>query len=219
MSTLTRDAGQSDAAISGHPSVNFLKGMVRQQWASKLENSVADKQLSRQIVAGIERHISNMNGIVDQLDYELFCIPNIISHSKHMSEEELYRYLGLMESVAVGYSSMHGRHITSLLMVGLTAKAKNPAGIGKYYRAVSNKVESKLQAYNSILEKRKVRIGRLSILAKRNGSGIFRIFRRKRVAAINQRIDLGMRRMESLNSKVGAITDTQRSMKLRAGVL
>ena len=72
---------QPSVSEPNHPSVNFLKGIVRQQWASKLENSINDKQTSKQMITYIETHISNMNGIVDQLDYELFCIPHIISHS------------------------------------------------------------------------------------------------------------------------------------------
>ncbi len=192
--------------------------MVRQQWASRLENGIGDKILSRQIVADIELHISNMNGIVDQMDYELFCIPNIIAHAKHMSKDELYRYLKLMESVAVGYSSMHGRYITNLLMIGLTSKAKNLGGVEKYYRTVSGDIESRLTAYNAALEKRRARISRLSAAAKHHGSGIFGIFRRKRVAAINRRIELGMRRIDSLSGRMGSVSDIQKSMRLKAGI-
>ncbi len=209
---------QHDAVESNHPSTNFLKGMVRQQWASKLESSVNDKQLSKQMIAKIETHISNMNGIVDQLDYELFCIPHIISHSKHMAKEDLYKYLGLVESIAVGYSSIHGKMITSLLMIGLTSKAKNFGGAEKYYNAVSGDIESKLSTFNRFIERKNARIDRLSSLAARHNRGIFRIFRRKRVASINRRITRSRKRIEMLKKSASSISDIQRSMKLKSGV-
>lgn len=208
---------QPSVSEPNHPSVNFLKGIVRQQWASKLENSINDKQTSKQMITYIETHISNMNGIVDQLDYELFCIPHIISHSRNMTKEELFKYLRLVESIAVGYSSIYGRLITSLLMIGLTAKTKNLGSIEKYYRDVSGDIESKIIAYNNLIEKRHARIVRLSDIADRHSKGILKIFRRRRVAAIRRRIDRGRKCLDSLNKRMDSISDINRSMKLKAG--
>ncbi|MCL4364793.1 MAG: hypothetical protein M1569_03980 [Candidatus Marsarchaeota archaeon] len=217
MTTLARDTSQQSVSESDNPSINFLKGMVRQQWVSKLENIISDKQTGKQMVAYMEAHISNMGGIIDPLDYEVFCIPQIISHSRHMTKGELYKYLCVLESVAVGYSSIHGKNTACLLMIGLTAKAKNLGCAEKYYQNVSDNMGSKITVCNGLIEKRQARIMRLSGMADRYSKGIFRIFRRRKIATIMRKIDKNRKVAESLNKRMCSISNTYRSMKLRAG--
>ena len=82
----------------------MLKNVVRQNWRGKLEE--LDKVRGRALAAEMDSHLASIAKTIDPLDYEIFCVPNMISHSKHLSRDEFSRYLRLMEVMAEGYSSI-----------------------------------------------------------------------------------------------------------------
>ena len=84
-----------------------------------------EKLKSRQIIATIEGHAANMQRILDSYDYEIFCMPNIVSASKTMTGEDFDTYLKFIESIATGYYSVFDKDLTTLILVGLTYKARN----------------------------------------------------------------------------------------------
>ena len=189
----------------------FFRNVIRQHWEGKLAGM--DKAKSRHVTAEIDSHLSNMNPLVDKLDYEIFCVPNIIAHSRHITKEEFSDYLKLIESLALGYSSTLGRERTSLMLIGLTTKARNLAGAVKYYKSLATDVQSRVYRYESAITRRRKRVYSLAQRLKREEGSILRFFRRKRIVAVNKKIDSSIKEIEELNLKLQAYSNVSASMR------
>lgn len=210
---------RDNAINSGRPSLTerssagFLKDVIRRQWYDAIGT---DKVKSHATAAEIDLHIANMNALIDPLDYEIHCIPRIVSHSKQMQKEEFARYLKQIEALATGYSSMLGKELTGLLLIGLTTKARSTKGVEKYHKMLSDEIDGKIQLYGTRIERRKVRIDRLSLKAVSYRRGIFSFFRRGKVLMLNKRIYSTTRRVEALNKKFDRLNGIKMSMKAKA---
>lgn len=191
----------------------MLKGIVRQHWHDKLDSM--DKIKGKALATEIDMHLANITAMVDPLDYEVFCVPNMIAHSKHMSRDEFSRYLRLMESMAYGYSSIFGSDIAGLALIGISSKAKNVSGIERYHRLLSNHVESKIKTYHRKIEKRKRHVDGLYLRMRTHERSILKFFRKGRISMLTRRIDYGIKMVESLNYKFDKFNGVYRNMKLK----
>ncbi len=192
----------------------MLKDVVRQHWHQKLDGT--DKAKVKALANEIDIHLANITNVVDPLDYEIFCVPNMISHSKHMSRDEFDKYLRLMESMAYGYSSVFGSDVAGLALIGISSKAKNVSGVERYHKLLSAHVESKIKTYHSKIEKRKRHVDGLYFRVRTHERSILRFFRRGRISKLTRRIDYGIRRVESLNYKFDKFNGIYRNLKLRS---
>ncbi|MHB1829782.1 MAG: hypothetical protein ACYCO0_00105 [Candidatus Micrarchaeaceae archaeon] len=206
-------SGRSDTPHREAASEDFLKGIIRQNWHGQLDT--ADRKKGRQLAAEIDAHILNMRSLINAIDYEVFCIPNIVSHSKHMQAEELCRYLRLIESMAIGYSSTLGRDVASLAIIGLTSKAKSASSIEKHYNALSNEIESRLDRCGVMIEKRKRKVERLSAAIKVHQRSFLRFFRKGRIAYLKKRADAGRKRIERLDQEFESINNINLDMRAK----
>lgn len=206
-------AGKSDSASRKSASEDFLKGVVRQNWHGQLD--ATDKKYGSQIAAEIDAHLANMRSLPNALDYEVFCIPNIISHSRHMQAEEFRNYLRLLESMAIGYSLTLGSDVANLALIGLTSKAKNAGNLEKHYNALSNRIESKLDRCSVMIERRKRIAERLSVAARRQQRSILRFFRKDRILYLKKRADIEKKRIERLDQEFEGINNINLDMRAK----
>jgi hypothetical protein len=183
----------------------ILKGVVRQHWHDKLETM--DKTRAKALSAGIDAHLANVAKSVNQLDYEVFCIPNIIYHSKHMSKEEFEKYLRLMEAMAVGYSSMFGNDVAGLALIGISSKAKNAGGIEKYHRLLSSRIETRMKIYRSRMDARRRSIDVLHSRLRIHNRSVFRFFRKGRIYSLSRRIDRSARGVDLLSCRLDRLNE------------
>ncbi len=207
----SKEANTNNSSIIHDSSSTFFRNVVRQHWEGKLAS--LDKAKSKHVAAEIDNHLANMNPLVDKLDYEIFCVPNIIAHSKHISKDEFRDYLKLLESMALGYSSTLGRDLTSLVLIGLTSKARNPASAEKYFKALSSDVQSKVYRYESAITRKRKKVYGLSRVLQKEQKGILRFLRRRRISAVNKRIEYRIKEIEGLNLKLQTFMNVSAGMK------
>ncbi len=193
----------------------MLKDIVRRNWHGKLE--IIDKSGTKNLAAEMEGHILNMSDLVDALDYEVFCVPNIISHSKHMSKEDFGKYLKLMEAMAEGYSAMFGRDIAGLALIGISSKAKNVNGVERYHKLLASHIESRANRYHSSIEKGKKRMDGIYLRMRSYERGLLRFFMRGKRDRLARRIDRGLERMYQLNSRYDRLNSIYRKVIVRGG--
>ena len=193
----------------------MLKEIVRRNWHGKLE--IIDKAGTKNLEAEMEAHILNITDLVDALDYEVFCVPNIISHSKHMSKDEFGRYLRLMEAMAEGYSAMFGSDIAGLALIGISSKAKNAGGVEKYHKLLMSHIEARANKYHFSIEKGKKHMDNIYVRMLSYERGLLRFFTRGKRERLAKRIDMGLERMYRLNGRYDRLNAIYRKVVLRAG--
>ena len=192
---------------------DLLRSVVRQNWHGK---AVAeDKVKSRNLVPAIESHIANITPFIDPIVYEMHCIPSIVSHSKYMSSEEFGKYLGLMESMAVGYTSTLDKEIAELVMIGVTAKARSIGGAERYHKRLLEDVESRIRFYRTGIDTRKNRIGVLYFKVKGHERSIFRFLRKGKIVRLNKRISVNARKVDSLSRKLNKFGAAKSIMEIK----
>ncbi len=215
MNTITDKviAERSDSSLKEAASEDLLKGIIRQNWHGQLD--AAHKKSGKQLAEEIDAHLANMRPLINIIDYEVFCVPNIISHSKHMQKEELRRYLRLIESMAIGYTSTLGRDVASLAIIGLTSKAKDAGRIEKHYNDLSNDIESRLDRCSTMIDNRKRRVERLSAAVKIHQRSLLRFFRKGRIKRLKRMIEAGRRSVERLDLEFERINNTNLDMRAK----
>lgn len=167
------------------------------------------------MTAEIETHISNISSVVDPIDYQMYCVPHIVSHSKHIgNKEEFTEYLRLIESMAVGYSALLSKEMTSFALIGLTAKARDVKSIEKYYRLLTNDIQSKIVFYESGLSRKRKRIVILSNRIQRHRRSLLRFFRKRRIARLGKKISLNEKQIEELENDFKRYRDLHERMKV-----
>jgi hypothetical protein len=192
----------------------ILMNVVRQHWENKLEGM--DMMKSRHVSSEIDLHLSNINGIIDKLDYEVYCVPSIVSHSKHMQTNEFREYLRLIESMAIGYSAVFGKDITGLILIGLTSKARNVGSAEAYFAGLSDRLSSKLKIYDALIKKHKEDSDSLSREFIRHKSSIFRFIRKKHIYELKSRMDAKAKKLRKLNNKAERINNVRIRLSMRA---
>lgn len=177
-----------------------LKTIVRQHWKDKLVE--VEKTKGKHIAVALDAHVANMNSILDPIDYEAFCIPNIIQHSKHMQKEDFSTYLKLIESIAIGYSNHLGKDLTGLILIGVTAKGRSVGSAERHLGTLVNNLNGKVAYYQSHLRKRSRRIEIMSSKLKIHQSSILRFLRKRKINVLTRRITLTNKEVQILNEKV-----------------
>ncbi len=193
----------------------MLKDIIRRNWHGKLE--IVDKAGTKNLAADMETHILNMTDLVDALDYEVFCVPNIISHSRHMSKEEFGRYLKLMEAMAEGYSAMFGRDLAGLALIGISSKAKNANGVEKYHKLLSGYIESRIKRYHAHIEKRKKRVDGIYLKMRAHERGFLRFFMKGRLVRLERQMDRSMDHVHALNLRYDKLNSIYRKIVIKGG--
>ncbi len=177
-----------------------LKTIIRQHWKETLDG--IDKSKSKTIAMELETHISSMNSVVDPMDYEAFCIPNIIQHSKHMSKEEFSTYLRLIESMAIGYSDHLGKELTNLVLIGVTSKGRSATSAERYLALLLKDINNRANYYQLHINKRSRHVYALSSRLRAHQSSILRVFKRRRIRHLSKTISSKNREIEIMKDRL-----------------
>lgn len=177
-----------------------LKAVVRQHWKEKLTE--VEKSKGKHIAAELETHLSNMNAILDPIDYEAFCVPNIIQHSKHMQKEDFSNYLKLIESMAIGYSAHLGKDLTSLILIGVTSKGRSVGSAERYLGLLLKNINGRMTFYQNHINMKSRRVTIMSSRLKAHQGSILRFLRKKKINRLTNKIMLTNSELQVLNGKV-----------------
>ena len=134
-------------------STNTITGSTTSSLAYPYDVSMAPsgRQQSKEVKDQLDTHVSNVKDILNNYDYEIFCMPNVIANTKTMSRNETKEYLKHIEALAVGYSSIFGNDLATLLLIGLTCKSRSVSSIARYYDNFSSDINRKAAYYDKLL--------------------------------------------------------------------
>lgn len=174
-----------------------LRNVVQDSWRSKVKH---DKHL----LDMIDDHAANMNKLLGNAEYEIFCIHNLIANTKNMTKAEVKGYIKIIEGLGYFYNIKLGKDLTSTLLTGLTFKAKNLDSLGRYYKGMMNEIDTKIKKYENKATGENKRLEDLMLDLRINQTGFFnRIFKKGRVEQIKRRIDSRKRRLDKINMRIG----------------
>ncbi|MDE1869516.1 MAG: hypothetical protein KGH71_00835 [Candidatus Micrarchaeota archaeon] len=181
-----------------------LRNVVQESWRAKVKH---DKHM----LDLIDDHASNMQKLLGNAEYEIFCIHNLIANTKNMSKSEVKSYIKTIEGLAYFYNSKLGLDLTSALLTGLTFKAKNLDSLGRYYKLMINEIDSKIKKYEKKASKENTKLDNLALDLRYSESGIInRLFRRGKAQQLKTRISMKRRKLDRYNT---AITRNRKVME------
>lgn len=177
-----------------------LKIVIRQHWREKLTE--VEKSKGKQVSAEIDAHLSNINAVIDPIDYEAFCVPNIIQHSKHMQKEDFSAYLRLIEAMAVGYSEHLGKDLTNLILIGVTSKGRSVGSAEKYLGLLLTDINKRMNYYQNNINKRSKGINIMYGRLRAHNSSVLRFFRKRKITMLSKRIDYRTKELDVLQGRL-----------------
>ncbi len=167
-----------------------FRDVSREEWKSRIGE--------QEKVYLLEDHVSNMKGLLSDLNYETYCIDGLIENTKNMDLSGAERYTNLMESIAYFYCNTLNKDIATAIITGIVARTKDVKGIEKYHGIIVRGLDGRMSRYRKSMSIYGLRLDALSTELKRNNTGLFRFFKRKKIATIERKI----KRLEARNEKV-----------------
>ncbi len=186
-----------------------LKEVIRKKWESEFDQGKAP---SKEVKEQLGVHASNMKGILNNYDYEIFCMPNIIANTKSMSKPEVKEYLKHMEALAVGYSSVFNSDLATLILIGITCKSRNVHSIARYYETLSFDISKRISRYEKMLQKNSDFASRINYEIKTAESGFFRFLRKKRVTRLRTRASARSIKIKKIQGKLSRYGEVKAKM-------
>jgi hypothetical protein len=86
----------------------------------------------------------------------------------------------------VGYSSVFGSDLATLLLIGLTCKSRSVSSIAKYYDNFSSDINRKAVYYDNLLQKHSDFMSRVNYEIKVTESGLLKFFRKKKAVKLKR---------------------------------
>ncbi len=192
---------------------DILKRVIRENWKASVGGV---ERLNKGAVTAYDEHAQNMRKLLNTLDYEIISMPNIVSNTKRMQKDEIAAYLAAIEALAVGYYDLLDKELTSLVMIGLSYKAKDISTMLKYLASLTAEIEARVNAYKGRATRESRRLDLLYAELKQNESSIMRIFKRKRITSLRDRAGRRTSRFNKLNVKVQRYSDLLNDVKARS---
>ncbi len=148
-----------------------------------------------------EKHIANMRSILNNYDYELSNMHQIVSNCKKMKNGEAENYIKMLEALALGYRKKFGSSLIIPFLTGVIAKAKDPYAMSKYYNMLLSEIVGKidLASAKERIEERK--IDELTLELRYKESGVLRIFRKGDIKRIKNRIAAKKRKIDKYRAR------------------
>jgi hypothetical protein len=132
-----------------------------------------------------------LNSLKDFLQRELtigiaaVCMQNVAANSKHMSREEFQAYARTLQALTMGYKTRFGKNLATVIMVGITAMARDSRSAGTYLNDMLGGLSTRANTYNARIQERSRKADDLSrTLTKKQSSIIARIFGRGEIGLL-----------------------------------
>lgn len=186
-----------------------LKDIIRRRWETELGTG---RQQNKDAKDQLDTHVSNVKGILNNYDYEIFCMPNVIANTKTMSRNETRDYLKHIEALATGYTAIFGSDLATLLLIGLTCKSRSVSSIAKYYDTLSSDINRKAVYYDGLLQKHSDFMSRVNYEIKMTESGLLKFFRKKKALKLRRIASSRTSRIKLIEKKRSAYRSIISSM-------
>jgi predicted RNase H-like nuclease (RuvC/YqgF family) len=134
-----------------------------------------------------------------------------------MTKSELQAYTKLIEALAIGYESKFGLEITNPLIAGVALLSKDLKSVRKHYNNLLSELYYNLKSYDDRIEKENVRVCNLTnkLQTKESSMFLFRMFRKKEIAALRNRIKkrtTGINKLQNKKARYESLTTRLKSV-------
>lgn len=157
---------------------------------------------NRHVETIIAEHASNMRELLGSYDYEAINLTAIVRNSTGMDAGELREYLRMIEALSAGYVSLFGKELAFLVVSGMLAKFHNNAVLHLHYVKLREEIEGKVAYYKGKAGAESRIIASFGFSINEMESGIFRIFRKKRIRVARVRMGKSEVRLRNLDSRM-----------------
>jgi hypothetical protein len=189
------DRAGSSGLYANTSEIDAIKRIIRESWEPEVKDSTTMQIL--------DKHIDFMTREMKLADYEVACMQNVVKHSKHMTKSELQAYTKLIEALAIGYESKFGLEITNPLIAGVALLSKDLKSARKHYNNLLSDLYYNLKSYDDRIEKENASVCNLTnrLQTKESSLFLFRMFRKKEIAALRNRIRRRTTRLGRLQNR------------------
>lgn len=203
----TLEGGRENRAVIR--SMNLIekafRDVSREEWKAKIGEP--------EKVYLLEDHVSNMKGILSDLNYETYCIDRLIENTKKMDMNSAERYTDMMEAIAYFYSRTINRDIATAIVTGLVARMKDVKGVERYYRGITFDLDKRITRYSKSISLYDSRIYALNVEMRSCSTGFLKFFKKKKAVAAWRKI----KRLEARSGRAKARLDGARALASRIG--
>lgn len=163
----------------------ILRRIIKESWRGNLGE--VDKS-NGQTLALLDDHATRMEKILQTLDYEVLCMPNVISNSRRMTRRELNAYLACLEALAIGYKYRFDNDFVNIFLAGLVLKAKDLGGVRKCISLFIKELETRAEYYKARSERHGKGAELLTSQINKRRSSLLRFFKRGEILVLNRRL-------------------------------
>lgn len=171
-----------------------VEEVIRRNRHDRMKDDENNKEL-------FEKHLANMRSILNNYDYELSNMRQIMLNCKKMKREEAESYVRMLEALALGYRRKFGSALIVPFLTGIIVKAKDPYAMSKYYNILVGDIMGKIDFSNAKGRIEERRIDELLLELRYKESGIFRILRKREINRIRNRINAKKKKVEKYYAK------------------
>ncbi len=172
-------AKEADESEASTLEMNAVKKIVRENWESKLKDKGTDIDI-------LNEHKKNMAKLMAEIDYETLLMENIAARAKHMSRGELRAYTKTIEALGMGYRQRFGADFGNLLTAGMALVSRDMQNARKHFDYFILSLSKNESAYDKLMEAEAQEMQKLDMRLQSANSGIFRFFRKKEIARLQQ---------------------------------
>lgn len=182
---------------------------VRKVMSEHLKNATKSNTRTEAI---IREHASNMRKLLGSYDYEAINLPIIMKNGAEMDIPEFRQYLKTIEALSLAYMHLFGRDIAFLLVSGMLAKFRNSNSLSSHYSRLVEELEGRIMYYKGRTNAEMRIMSGINCGIKEMENGIFRFFRKKKIASARARMSRREEKIKAFDSKAKKFADVLENM-------
>ncbi len=186
------------AGVADTMETRILDKIVREGWESKLK---ADG--GTHTAEALESHASNMRHMLRSVDYEVLSMPHVIANAKNMTRSELKAYLCFVENLAHGYKVLFDNDLASIIIAGITLKAKDLHSIRRHFTTFIKRLEDRKSGYILKLNTESGSIDDLILELRYHESSFLKFLRKKNIIKVKRKIKAKNLKVKKLKTRAG----------------
>ncbi len=187
-----------------------IKKIVRENWESKLKVKGLD-------ACDLDAHINFMKQL-GLADYEVVCMGNIATHSKHMTKNEILAYTKFVEALGIGYQARFGPGFSSLLIAGVTLVSKDLRTIRGHFETFLGHISKNAGVYRGRMDREAKVIAYLNLQLLKKNSGFFRFIRKQEIEKLRKQIEAKKSRMGRFQKQKAKYDSISTSIKAKVSM-
>ncbi len=186
------------AGVADTMETQILDKIVREGWESRLKAEGGTHNAE-----ALESHAANMRHMLRSVDYEVLSMPHVIANTRNMTRSELKAYLCFVENLAHGYKILFDNDLASIIIAGITLKAKDLHSIRRHFNNFIKRLEERKSGYLLKLNSESGSIDDLVLELRYHESSFLKFLRKKNILKVKRKIKAKNLKVKNLKTRAG----------------